>query len=89
MKIVKNKIKAAAYESGGMDLDDLFDKIDSNHNGTIQTSELEYEVKHLLPNVSKSSLKKLVNAVDENHDGSLDRQEFIAFILDKSDKNIS
>ena len=78
---VRHKLLAASYaSSGGNDFKKLFDRIDTDHNGTIDLRELGREVKKLVPGLSDGKVQSLLKIADTDGNGELDLQEFISFI---------
>jgi len=61
------------------DFDDLFDKMDKNHDGTLDKKEIEGLLKDLMGKgviLSTKTPAEVINKVDANHDGKVQRQEF-------------
>lgn len=59
------------------ELSDIFDKIDSNKNGSIDLNELDRALNTSNFRFSKSQLRAMMKKADVDHDGQISREEFI------------
>ena len=82
---VKQKFRASSYANKVYDFGKLFDQYDLDGNGTLDVDEIEIAVKRILPFLTRKQLKALINAMDDNKNGVIERKEFIEFI--GSDRN--
>lgn len=80
---VKRKLLAASYSSHGSDVELLFDHIDTNHSGYIDKCELRNFLKKKLPRVSDRLINDLLEFVDDDEDGKIDKEEFKRFMYVK------
>ena len=63
-----------------MDLGGLFDRIDKDRSGSIEITELADTVKRIMPDITARQLRNLMKAADVDGSGTLERDEFIAFV---------
>ena len=88
-ELLKHRIIAASYRLGKADLGGLFDRMDRDHNGTIDADELAFGIKRLLPTVTKFQLIHLLESIDEDRSGTISKEEFIEFLSHrKSQENV-
>ncbi|KAH8925291.1 calmodulin [Atractiella rhizophila] len=59
---------------------DTFALFDKNGDGTISTAELGDVMKALNQGATDSQLKEMINEIDQNKDGTIDFDEFLAMI---------
>ena len=80
LELLKHRIIAASYRVGKADLNGLFDRMDKDHSGELDYDELAYSLKRLLPTVTREQLTNFLHAIDEDCNGSVSKEEFIAFL---------
>ena len=87
VKLLKRKLRAAAYTAGGMDFKKLFKHYDRDNSGTLELDEfrgaLRRDAKIVKKDVSDRELEKVFRAVDEDGGGEIDVDEFIAWVQSK------
>ena len=81
LESLKRKLLAASYTQHGVDLGELFESYDVDHDGALELSEIGSHLQKMLPGVlSRTHLDKLLGAMDTDHDGSISLAEFCAFV---------
>ncbi len=73
--------KAEISDEARRDAQELFNSVDSDHNGTICTSELGRMFLELGYKTTEEELKQLIAMVDEDKSGTLDLDEFMTLIV--------
>ena len=58
----------------------LFDELDKNHNGRISIQEIRYIVTHSNENISEQEIEFLIEKADDDGDGLISFDEFLAFM---------
>ena len=83
VRMVKSKIRAASYKTGGANLEKLFQEWDKDHNNFLDYKEVKTAIAKILPSkasLSKEELKQLCLLLDRNGDGKIDMEEFKSFL---------
>lgn len=60
-----------------------FDRFDTDGSGKLSHAELEDVLRHMGEPLSAREIKRLIEIVDQNNDGQVDTNEFMAVVLDK------
>jgi len=82
---IRSKMKAAAYTgTGGPNLQETFDRLDSDHSGFLETQEVRAAVRRNLriPDtlISDAEISTLCGMLDVDKSGSVSIDELVAFI---------
>lgn len=79
--MLRRKLRAASYTSGGQDLAALFARYDKDRNGTLSVSELHSVVNRLLPGqLRQADVWKLLSFLDRDDRGHVSLPDFVTFI---------
>ena len=93
IKQVRNKLKAAAYSSGGVDWHRLFKHYDRNNTGELNLIQfkraLRSDAKISVSILPDNSVRHLFNTIDLDGGGSIDVDEFIAWVDSAGDSDDS
>ncbi|OMJ77116.1 hypothetical protein SteCoe_23342 [Stentor coeruleus] len=78
-----------ALERGDLTrVNELFNLIDRNHNGTIESSEIKLMMEHMLgESASDEEVAGIILELDTNKNGVIDINEFIYLMKDKYGSN--
>ena len=84
LTLVHRKMQAAAYMHGGQDWKKLFDKMDTDHGGSLSLSEWDMAVRKYIriptSDVSSDVLAKLFHTFDRDGSGNIEIDEVIRFL---------
>ena len=85
MELLRNKLLAASYSTHGANLGALFDRMDKGRGKEYEMSvdELGIIIRKILPKITDHHLEYLMKIVDADHNGKLNREQFITFIKNK------
>ena len=79
-KAVRNKLKAASYVgTRGRDLLVLFERLDTEHRGSLDRTQFEHGIRSHV-SLTPTELEDVWNAMDKDHNGRIDADEFVRFI---------
>ena len=77
---LRHRIAAASYRMGKADVAGLFDRIDKDKSGQLELEELSFQLKRLMPTVSKNQITQLFRLIDKDRSNSVNKKEFVEFI---------
>ena len=80
LEIVRHKLLAASYVTGGSDLGKLFNEIDTDGDGVISLEELTHTVTRLVPDMTDAKLFTIMKVADSKGTGVLDKEDFYWFV---------
>ena len=79
---LRHKLAAMSYDgSDGQDVVALFEKLDTNHDGSLTQEELEKVLVKVLGDADDRELARMIEKMDSNKDGQIDLDEFANFIM--------
>ena len=80
LEAVRNKLRAAAYlNTKGQDFEGEFKQMDKNKDGVVSRGEFLYTVRRLV-RLSEEDAEDLVRHLDADGNGTIDLDEFLAFV---------
>ena len=79
--MIKRKIRAASYGTGGQNIERLFKSWDKSQNGNLDLDEITLVLKKILPKagISDQELKQFMELLDKNKNGEISLTEFEEF----------
>ena len=80
LEVVRHKLLAASYVTGGPDLGKLFNEIDTDGDGVISVEELTHTVIRLVPGMSDAKLFTIMKVANSKGKGVLDKEDFYWFV---------
>ena len=97
LEVVRHKLLAASYVTGGSDLGKLFNEIDTDEDGVISLEELTHTVIRLVPDMTDAKLFTIMKIADIKGTGVLDKEDFYWFVghtkpppeNDRSDEDVA
>eukprot|EP00941_MAST-03F_sp_MAST-3F-sp1_P002277 g2277.t1 len=76
---LRKKLRAESYGIGGMNFAELFRRLDKNKDGSLSWDEISSKVKKLAK-LGEKDMRALRRVIDQNGDGEVDLEEFVAFL---------
>ena len=84
--MIKRKIRAASYGTGGQNIERLFKSWDKSQNGNLDLDEITLVLKKILPKagISDQELKQFMELLDKNKNGEISLTELEEFLKPES-----